>query len=51
MNRNTGIRGLFKPFRSPKEIALITDDMECKAIPAKKIAGYTQGIYGMKDFF
>ena len=21
MNRNTGIRGLFKPFRSPKEIA------------------------------
>ena len=37
MNRNTGIRGLFKPFRSPKEIA---EDKAARAAVISKI-GYS----------
>ena len=37
MNRNTGIRGLFKPFRSPKEIA---EDEAARAAVISKI-GYS----------
>jgi len=37
MNRNTGIRGLFKPFRSPKEIA---EDRAARAAVISKI-GYS----------
>jgi len=37
MNRNTGIRGLFKPFRSPKKIA---EDEAARAAVISKI-GYS----------